>query len=43
VGERLTWIPVHQGMALNLHDEVVGYRGEQVEVIWPVWGRGKVK
>lgn len=43
VGERLTWIPHHQEMALNLHDELVGYRGEQVEVIWPVWGRGKVK
>lgn len=43
VGERLTWIPLHQEMALNLHDELVGYRGEQVEVIWPVWGRGKVK
>ncbi|HXF63708.1 MAG TPA: hypothetical protein VNK95_18940, partial [Caldilineaceae bacterium] len=43
VGERLTWIPLHQEMALNLHDELVGYRGEQVEVIWPVLGRGKVK
>jgi D-serine deaminase-like pyridoxal phosphate-dependent protein len=43
VGERLTWIPLHQEMALNLHDELVGYRGEQVDVIWPVAGRGKVK
>ncbi len=43
VGERLTFIPLHQEMALNLHDELVGYRGEQVEVIWPVLGRGKVK
>ncbi|MCL4858416.1 MAG: alanine racemase [Caldilineaceae bacterium] len=43
VGDRLTWIPLHQEMALNLHDELVGYRGEQVEVIWPVAGRGKVR
>ena len=43
VGERLTFIPLHQEMCLNLHDELVGYRGEQVEVIWPVAGRGKVK
>ena len=43
VGERLSIIPLHQGMTLNLHDELVGYRGEQVEVIWPVLGRGKVK
>jgi D-serine deaminase-like pyridoxal phosphate-dependent protein len=43
VGERLSFIPLHQEMCLNLHDELVGYRGEQVEVVWPVWGRGKVK
>jgi len=28
-------------MTLDLHDELVGYRGEQVEVIWPILGRGK--
>lgn len=43
VGERLTIIPLHQEMCLNLHDELVGVRGESVEVIWPVAGRGKVK
>ena len=43
VGDRLAWIPHHQEMALNLHDEAVGYRGEQVEIVWPVAGRGKVK
>ncbi len=43
VGERLTFIPLHQGMCVNLHDELVGYRGERVEVIWPIAARGKVK
>lgn len=43
VGERLTFIPLHQGMTVNLHDELVGYRGERVEVVWPILGRGKVK
>lgn len=43
VGERLSFIPLHQGMCVNLHDELVGYRGERVEVIWPIAGRGKVK
>ncbi|MCY4545192.1 MAG: alanine racemase [Gemmatimonadetes bacterium] len=43
VGERLSIIPLHQEMALNLHDELNGVRGEQVEVVWPVAGRGKVK
>ena len=43
VGERLSVIPLHQEMALNLHDELNGIRGDQVEVIWPVAGRGRVK
>ncbi|MEA2585816.1 MAG: hypothetical protein QOF33_3901 [Thermomicrobiales bacterium] len=43
VGERLTIIPLHQEMCLNLHDEMVGVRNGQVEVIWPILGRGKVK
>ena len=43
VGERLQFIPIHQEITLNMHDELVGYRGEQVEVVWPVAGRGKVK
>lgn len=43
VGERLTFIPLHQGMTVNLHDELVGYRGERVEVVWPILGRGKVR
>ena len=43
VGERLTWIPLHQEMCLNLHDEVTGVRGDHVELVWPVAGRGRVK
>ena len=43
VGERLSVIPLHQEMTLNLHDELNGVRGGQVEVIWPVAGRGRVK
>jgi D-serine deaminase-like pyridoxal phosphate-dependent protein len=43
VGERLTVIPLHQEMCLNLHDELVGVRNGQVEVVWAVAGRGKVK
>ena len=43
VGERVSIIPLHQEMCLNLHDELVGVRDGRVEVIWPVAGRGKVK
>lgn len=43
VGERLTIIPLHQGMCVNLHDELVGVRRGAVEVVWPIAGRGKVR
>ena len=43
VGERVSIIPLHQEMCLNLHDELVGMRNGKVEVIWPVAGRGRVK
>jgi len=43
VGERLSFIPLHQGMCVNLHDELVGMRDGKVEVVWPVAGRGKVR
>jgi len=43
VGERLSVIPLHQEMCLNLHDQYYGVRNGRVEVIWPVAGRGKVQ
>ncbi len=43
VGDRLSIIPLHQGMTSNLHDELVGVRGQTVEIIWKIAGRGKVK
>lgn len=43
VGEKLSVIPRHQGMVTNMHDEVIGARDDQLEVVWQVQGRGKVK
>ena len=43
VGERLSVIPNHVCTTVNMHDEIYGVRGEQVEKIWRVEGRGKVK
>ena len=43
VGERLTVIPNHVCTTVNLHDQVYGVRGGQVEVVWNVAGRGKVR
>ena len=42
VGEQLSVIPLHQGMTSNLHDKLVGIRGDAVETTWCIAGRGKV-
>ncbi len=43
VGEKLSVIPLHAEMTTNLHDEVVVARRGQVEGIWALRGRGRVK
>lgn len=43
VGDRLSVIPLHQGMTSNLHDELIAIRGDKVENTWKIIGRGKVK
>jgi D-serine deaminase-like pyridoxal phosphate-dependent protein len=43
VGERISLIPLHQEMCLNLHDQLFGFRGDCIEAVWPVAGRGKVQ
>jgi D-serine deaminase-like pyridoxal phosphate-dependent protein len=42
IGERITVIPYHACVTANLHDTVVGVRGDTVEVIWPILARGRV-
>ena len=42
VGDRLAIIPNHVCSTVNMHDEIYGVRGERVETIWKVAGRGKV-
>ena len=43
VGERLTIIPNHVCSTVNMHDQIFGVRGEQVQTVWEVAGRGKVQ
>jgi D-serine deaminase-like pyridoxal phosphate-dependent protein len=42
IGERLSIIPNHCCTVTNLFNEVVGLRGDQVEVTWKVAARGTV-
>ena len=43
VGDRVEIIPIHICTSVNLWDELVGLRGDRVEVTWPVRARGKVR
>jgi D-serine deaminase-like pyridoxal phosphate-dependent protein len=43
VGDRLSVIPNHVCSTVNMHDEIYGVRGEQVECVWRVAARGKVR
>ena len=43
VGERLMIIPNHVCTTVNMHDEIYGVCGEEVETVWQVAGRGKVR
>jgi D-serine deaminase-like pyridoxal phosphate-dependent protein len=43
VGERVTVIPNHCCTVSNLHDEILGVRGGQVELTWRVRARGLVR
>jgi D-serine deaminase-like pyridoxal phosphate-dependent protein len=43
VGERLAIIPNHVCSTVNMHNQIYGVRGERVETVWEVAGRGKVR
>jgi len=43
VGDRLHILPNHICVAVNLHERVYGIRGDQVESVWEVEGRGKLQ
>jgi len=43
VGDRVQVIPNHVCVAMNLHERVYGVRGDRVEEVWTVDGRGKLQ
>jgi D-serine deaminase-like pyridoxal phosphate-dependent protein len=40
VGEKIRFFPYHACTCANLSDEIIGFRNERVEVVWPVRARG---
>jgi D-serine deaminase-like pyridoxal phosphate-dependent protein len=43
IGERLTVIPNHACGTINMHDTLIGSRGETVEAQWEIAARGKLQ
>lgn len=43
VGDHVTWVVGYGDTTVALHDEMVGFRNGIVEVVWPVWARGKLR
>jgi D-serine deaminase-like pyridoxal phosphate-dependent protein len=43
IGERLTVIPNHACGTINMHDTLIGLRGETVETQWGISARGKLQ
>ena len=41
VGDKLELIVSHCDPVVNLYDQLYGIRGDMVEVVWPIAGRGK--
>jgi D-serine deaminase-like pyridoxal phosphate-dependent protein len=40
LGEALMLIPGHCDPTVNLYDEIICFRGDRVEAVWPVAARG---
>ena len=40
LGEKIRFFPYHACTCANLSDEIIGFRDERVEVVWPVQARG---
>lgn len=43
VGDKLRVVPWHACACVNMHDTLYGVRDEEVEVIWTIAGRGKIR
>ena len=43
VGDNLEFVAGYSDTTVHLHDEMIGIRGDRIEIIWPILGRGKTK
>ncbi len=43
VGDRVEFIAGYSDSTVFLHDELHGVRNGRLEIVWPIWGRGKLR
>jgi D-serine deaminase-like pyridoxal phosphate-dependent protein len=43
IGDKVELIPGYADFTTVLHDQFYGFRGERLEVVWPILGRGKLQ
>lgn len=43
IGDRLELVVGYGDFTTCLHDELYGFRGDRLEVVWPILGRGKIR
>jgi D-serine deaminase-like pyridoxal phosphate-dependent protein len=43
IGAKVEFLVGYGDMTVFLHDEIVGHRGGEIEAVWPVLARGKLK
>jgi D-serine deaminase-like pyridoxal phosphate-dependent protein len=43
VGSKLEFVVGYSDTTVHLHEEMFGVRRGQVEIVWPVLGRGKLR
>jgi D-serine deaminase-like pyridoxal phosphate-dependent protein len=41
VGDPLEFVVGYTDTTIHLHDVMYGIRGGRVEIVWPIWGRGR--
>ncbi len=43
IGDKIEFVVGYSDTTVHLHEEIVGVRGERIESVWRVAGRGKIK
>ena len=42
IGDKIEIVPGYADFTTVMHDQFYGFRGDRVEVVWPILGRGKL-